>query len=374
MAIPYSRTIFAGIPWYSVLIVTGMLIAIFLGEQEEKRKGLPKDSILDVVLWAIPIGIIGARLYYVFMRWDLFRDDLLSILRIWEGGLAIYGGVIAGAAAVLFYARRKKISALSLLDCLAPGLILAQAIGRWGNYFNMEAYGPEIQNSFFHFFPMGVLIPSAGGYTWHMATFFYESMWNLAGFLLLWFFRKKQKVDGSQVFWYFLWYGSGRFVIEGLREDSLYIGPIRASQLLSLVLCAAAILWLCRKHCAPENKKGFACAVIGCLLLLCRLLLPASGGSVPYFYVLLWLLALRFALQPVPNKKGLLMAFLATALIDLFFMAAPHFFPGAASFLTRFHSLMCCLTLPVYTALVIYSLSTKDAEKEPDYAHRKTQE
>lgn len=374
MAIPYSRTIFGSVPWYSVLIVTGMLIAIFLGEKEEKRKGLPKDSILDVVLWAIPTGIIGARLYYVFMRWELFRGDLLSILRIWEGGLAIYGGVIAGIAAVLLYARRKKISALSLLDCLAPGLLLAQAIGRWGNYFNMEAYGPEIKNSLFHFFPMGVLIPSAGGYTWHMATFFYESMWNLAGFILLWFFRKKQKVDGSQLFWYFLWYGSGRFVIEGLREDSLYIGPFRVSQLLSLVLCAAAILWLCRKYSPRDDRKAFASALIGCFLLLCRLLLPASSGPVPYFYVLLWLLALRGALQPLPQRKGLLMAFPALAFLDLFFMAAPHFFPGAASFLMRFHSLMCCLTLPVYTALVVYSLCTKDTEKEPDYAHRKTEE
>jgi len=374
LAIPYSRTIFLNIPWYSVLIVTGMILAVILAESEQKRKNLPQDCILDATLWAVPCGIIGARLYYVVMRWDVFRGDPLSILRIWEGGLAIYGGVIAGMAAVFLYSRKKKLSCLSLLDCLAPGVLLAQAIGRWGNYFNMEAFGPEIRNPLFQFFPMGVLIPASGGYTWHMATFFYESMWNLAGFVLLWAFRKKQKVAGSQLFWYFLWYGSGRFVIEGLREDSLYIGNIRVSQLLSLLLCLAAILWLCWKHAPRDDKRSLVTALMGCLCLWVRCFLLNADGPVAYVYILLWLLAARSALQLMPGKTGLIIAVVAVAAIDLFAMAAPSLFPGAASFLIRLRSLICCLTLPVYTALVVYSLATKDAAKEPEYAHRKTEE
>ncbi|MBE5779468.1 MAG: prolipoprotein diacylglyceryl transferase [Clostridiales bacterium] len=376
MAIPYSRTVFANIPWYSVLIVLGMLTAILLGEREQKRKGLPADSILDVVLWAIPSGIIGARLYYVLMRWDVFRHDPISILYIWEGGIAIYGGVIAGILAVIIYARKKKLSALSLLDCLVPGLLLAQAIGRWGNYFNMEAYGPEIKNTLFQFFPMGVLIPEGSGYVWHMATFFYESMWNLTGFLLLWSLRKKQQHDGAQLFWYFLWYASGRFVIEGLREDSLYLGPFRVSQLLSVVLCAAAIVWLCWKHARQEDRKDFFIALVGCLCLLVRWIFLDSTDVAPtvYVYVFVWLLALRSALQLCPGKKGLILSFLAIALIDLCAMAAPRIFPGSASFLMRLNAVVCSLTLPIFTALTVYALYTNDAAKEPDYAHRKTEE
>ena len=167
MAIPYSRTLLGPLQWYSVLIVTGILVAIWLAGREERRLGLPRDTVIDLALIVIPCGIIGARLYYVAMTWELFRDNPVSILYIWEGGIAIYGGVIGGALGAWGYARRKKLPFLKLMDMVVPGLLLAQAIGRWGNYFNMEAYGPEITNLAFQFFPLGVLIPSAGGYGWH---------------------------------------------------------------------------------------------------------------------------------------------------------------------------------------------------------------
>ena len=257
-AIPYSRYIAGTLPWYSVLIVTGILLAYLLCTHEEKRLGLRQDTVLDLALWIIPFGVIGARLYYVIFAWETFRSDPVSILYIWQGGLAIYGGVIGGIAAILLFARRRKLSPLLLMDMVVPGLALAQAIGRWGNYFNMEAYGAEITNPAWQFFPIGVQIPQGGAYVWHMATFFYESMWNLTVFLLLWFvIRKRYSRHGTVTLWYLLLYGLGRLVIEGFRTDSLMLGPIRISQLLSagLVLFAGTLLLMRAIHSRKEITK-----------------------------------------------------------------------------------------------------------------------
>lgn len=237
MSIPYSRYIVGSVPWYSVLIISGVIAAIALCSHEEKRLNLPQDTVIDLAFWAIPLGLIGARLYYVIFQWPMFAGDLLSILRVWEGGLAIYGGVIGGLAGVLLFSWRRKINPFILTDMIVPGLSLAQGIGRWGNYFNMEAYGREITDPAWQFFPIGVQIPAGNGYVWHMATFFYESCWDIAVFCMLWFvIRKRSKMTGTATLWYFLLYGTGRFLIEGLRTDSLMSGSIRVSQLLSLAL------------------------------------------------------------------------------------------------------------------------------------------
>lgn len=244
-AVPYSRYIFGSLPWYSVLIVSGILICFILCSREEKRLQLPQDTVLDLALWVVPAGIIGARTYYVAFEWKQFASDPISILQIWNGGLAIYGAVIGGALAILLFCWRKKTSPLLLMDMIAPTLALAQSIGRWGNYFNMEAYGGHITNPTWQFFPVGVLIPHGGVYDWHMATFFYESVWDFSVFLVLWFIiRKKKERNGVVSLWYMLLYGTGRFFIEGLRTDSLMLGPLRVSQWLSagLVLSAATIL------------------------------------------------------------------------------------------------------------------------------------
>ena len=244
-AVPYSRFIIGQLPWYSVLIVSGILLAMTLCGREEKRLHLPEDTVIDLALLALPLGVIGARLYYVAFAWDTFAADPLSVLRIWEGGLAIYGGVLGGALAVLIIARVKKLNPLTLMDMVLPTVALAQAIGRWGNYFNMEAYGAPITDPAWQFFPAGVLIPSMGGYVWHMATFFYESMWNLGVFALLWFvIRKRKKHEGVVALWYAMLYGAGRAVIEGFRTDSLMLGPLRVSQLLSLLLALSAAIAL----------------------------------------------------------------------------------------------------------------------------------
>jgi len=241
LSIPYSRTFLFGIPWYSLLIVLGVICAIWLAEKEEKRLGLPKDTAVDIALVVVPCGIVGARLYYVLMSWHQFAHNPISVLYVWQGGIAIYGGVIGGVIGAWVYARVKKQHFLPLLDILAPGLLLAQAIGRWGNYFNMEAYGREIANPAWQFFPVGVQIPSATGYTWHMATFFYESCWDIAVFSLLWFVvRKRAEKPGTTTLCYILFYGLGRFFIEGLRTDSLMLGSFRVSQLLSLLMIIVA--------------------------------------------------------------------------------------------------------------------------------------
>ena len=241
MSIPYSRYIISSIPWYGVLIATGVLIAVLLCIHEEKRLRLKQDTIIDLAFWAIPLGILGARVYYVLFNWALFADDPWSMLRIWEGGIAVYGAVIGGLIGVLLFAKRRRMNPLTLTDIIVPGLALAQGIGRWGNYFNMEAFGREIVNPAWQFFPIGVQIPNGSTYTWHMATFFYESCWDIAVFALLWFvIRKRTQKPGNTTLWYLLLYGTGRFFIEGMRTDSLMLGSIRVSQLLSLALVITA--------------------------------------------------------------------------------------------------------------------------------------
>lgn len=245
MSIPYSRYIIGSLPWYGVLIACGVLAAILLCMHEEKRLHLKEDTVIDLSFWAIPLALVGARMYYAVFNWQVFAADPLSVLRIWEGGIAIYGAIIGGLLGVLIFARRRQMNPFILTDMIVPGLSLAQGIGRWGNYFNMEAYGREITDPAWQFFPVGVQIPAGSGYTWHMATFFYESCWDVAVFVLLWFIiRKRSAMAGTATLWYLLLYGVGRFLIEGLRTDSLMLGSIRVSQLLSLslVLLSAVLL------------------------------------------------------------------------------------------------------------------------------------
>ena len=239
-----NSRLFGVISIYGLLIACAMALSVFLCSRQEKRLGLPKDITYDLALWVIPAGVIGARLYYVAFQWDMYRQNPLSILYIWEGGLAIYGGVIGGALAVFAFARIKKVPFGKLADMIAPALILSQAIGRWGNYFNGEAYGRLIENPALQWFPLAVNVDGA----WHMATFFYESVWDLLGFLVLWLNRKKTTKPGNLFLLYLVWYGLGRAFIEGLRTDSLMLGSLRVSQALSILLClGASAALLCRR-------------------------------------------------------------------------------------------------------------------------------
>ncbi len=286
LSMPASRYVFYPVTWYSVCIVTGAFLAIWLAAREEKRAGLKKDTIIDLALWLLPIGILGARLYYVIFSWDQFRGNLLSVFRIWEGGLAIYGGIIAGLITVLVFCRKRKLPPLLLCDLIAPGLALAQAIGRWGNYFNTEAYGLPMENPALCFFPLAVQIPEASGNVWHMATFFYESMWNLGIFVFLMILRRKKPLRRGDVFFlYAFCYAAGRLWIEDLRMDSLYAtSSVRVSQLLSILMCAGIFLryWTLSAKTGqytPFRRGAVAALVLGGTGLA---LWYALAGSLPF--------------------------------------------------------------------------------------------
>lgn len=361
MAIPYSRMIIGNIPWYSVLIVLGILVAILLGEREERRLGLPKDTTIDLALVAVPSGIVGARLYYVAMTWEEFAADPISILYIWEGGIAIYGAIIGGMLGVSVYAKRKELPFWRLIDMLIPGVLLAQAIGRWGNYFNMEAYGPRIQNALLQFFPFGVQIPEGDGYAWHMATFFYESLWDACGFLALWYMRTRQHRDGNTFCWYMLIYGSGRYIIEQLREDSLYWGDVRVSQMLSLLICAIAALILLWRA-AGERRVAFSVSAAGALALIARWF----ALNDPWIYTALLVLgAVCCALPAIILAKGRRWLWrLGAALIaDLLGLCLSLWVNAEwLSFAIRLHTLMCSATLPVYIGAAVAQLKANDEE------------
>jgi len=257
---------------YGILIAFALALGLWIGTREEKRLGLPKETGLDIVLYALPPALIVSRLYYVAFTWDSFKDDPISMLYFWQGGLAIYGAVIGGALGVWWLSRRKKIRFAKLADMVAAPLLLGQAIGRWGNYFNGEAYGYAVTNPAFQFFPFAVRISGS----WHLATFFYESLWNLLGFVFLYLNRsrfQRQGRRGHVLLWYFLWYGLGRMCIEGLRTDSLMAGPIRVSQLLSLLLCVFAVIKI-----ILDFKMESAYLVFPLFALLLPFLLPGWIG------------------------------------------------------------------------------------------------
>ncbi len=232
-----DRVAFLGVSWYAILIVSAIVIGYFLASNEARRLRLPQDTAIDFLLYAIPLGIICARLYYVIFRFNDYSENLLSIFNIREGGLAIYGGVIGGLIAAKLVSRKHKISTLTLLDVVAPALVLGQGIGRWGNYINMEAYGLRISEESLQFFPFAVEIPVGDVWYWHMATFFYEFCWDILVFALLMVIRKHRRRRGDVFCWYLLLYCSGRTVIEGLRNDSLtFISEfVRISQVLSAI-------------------------------------------------------------------------------------------------------------------------------------------
>ena len=252
---PVAFTIFGKeIYWYGIIIACGFLLAVLYMIYRAKTFGLTQDDVLDLVLWAVPIGVVCARLYYCVFYWDLYRDNPISMLYIWEGGLAIYGGIIGGAITVLVLSRVKKIPPLVMLDNASMGVIIGQICGRWGNFMNREAHGSVTDS----FFKMG-LADAAGNITYYHPTFLYESVWNLVGFLGLHFYCRKSKFDGEVFLLYVAWYGLGRAWIEGLRTDSLYLFStgIRVSQLVaavSFIAAAGAIAFvLLKKKPKPEN-------------------------------------------------------------------------------------------------------------------------
>ena len=223
------------IAWYGVIIGVGMVLAVCVAAFRAKRAGYKTDLILDFVLFAVPIAIVCARIYYVIFEWDMYSDDLMKIFAIREGGLAIYGGVIGGIATAVVFCKIQTFPLLKLMDFAMPSLLLGQIIGRWGNFMNQEAFGNLITDPKLQFFPYGVYIEDLA--EWHQATFFYESAANLVLFIMMMIVARRAKKDGWMTVLYLVGYGIIRCCIEGLRTDSLYLIPgLRVSQLLSAVL------------------------------------------------------------------------------------------------------------------------------------------
>ena len=231
---------------YGLIIAVGLMAAVVYAWNRSREFGIKTDDITDGVLWIVPFAILCARLYYCAFTWNEngYAENPISILYIWNGGLAIYGGVIGAVIGVTVFCLFKKIKLPALLDMVALGFLIGQCIGRWGNFFNREAFGAETD----FFLRMGLKLTASGEsaseFHFYHPTFLYESVWNALGFVLLHFLSKKRKYDGQIALGYVAWYGLGRAIIEGLRTDSLYWGSFRVSQLLAAITCAAAVIVL----------------------------------------------------------------------------------------------------------------------------------
>lgn len=251
------------IRWYGLLIMLGVLGAYLLAKRRERGLGLKKDTALDLVLLLVPLGVVCARAYYVLFSWDYYRTRPLEILDLRGGGLAVYGAVLGGALAALIYARAKKVPFGAIADLVAPSLAFGQAVGRWGNFFNQEAYGALVEDPALRFFPVATYIEGSG---WHYATFFYESAWCalICALLLVWEKKRRFQKRGDMFLVYAFLYALERFVVEGLRTDSLYLGSLRVSQLLSLlVLVGIAVLLRLRRR---GERRAYL--LVGCVLML----------------------------------------------------------------------------------------------------------
>ncbi len=254
------------IAYYGIVIVTGMMIAIWIAQREAKRTGQNPEQCLDLAMIGIAAGILGARIYYVIFAWDYYKDDLLSIFNIRQGGLAIYGGIIGACIAVVIYSRKKKQNFSLLMDTASMSIVFGQIMGRWGNFFNREAFGDYTNNLFAMQLPVSAVraneitqkmwdhVVTVNGveYIQVHPTFLYESLWNVGVLLFLFWFRKRKKFNGEVFLMYLIGYGLGRIWIEGLRTDQLLLPVVGlpVSQLLSgclVVGCTILVVWKRKK-------------------------------------------------------------------------------------------------------------------------------
>ncbi|MDD2981573.1 MAG: prolipoprotein diacylglyceryl transferase [Hespellia sp.] len=233
------------IAWYGFLTVMGIVGGIILAIQRMRKQNTNVEMLIDILLGMLPLSFVGARLYYVAFHWSEYAGDMQAILNIRDGGQALYGSVIGGLIGTWIVCRIRRYSLLSICDWMFPCLLVGQIIGRWGNFVNQEAYGRLITNEHLQFFPVGVYIDALG--QWRQATFFYEALWNLCVLVLILFLEMRWHQKGMVTALYMIGYGTGRFMIEGLRADSLYLTEgIRVSQLLSGILVILGVFWLYR--------------------------------------------------------------------------------------------------------------------------------
>ena len=254
LAIPSGFYVFGYyVHFYGIISALAYFLGVVIVCCLAKKRGFKTDEIITLALYVIPLAIIGARIYYVLFRLDQYHS-FLDVLKIWEGGLAFYGGMIGGGLGVGLYCLIHKKNFFALIDLIAVAMIFSQGLGRWGNFFNQEAYGTIVTNPNLQWFPFSVYIDAVS--EWHLATFFYESMWNFMTFavLITLLYKVQFKANGMIAAYYLIFYGTGRFFIEGLRTDSLYIGPIRVSQLLSAIFVVLGIVYIVVNAVKNKNK------------------------------------------------------------------------------------------------------------------------
>ncbi|MDM5190733.1 prolipoprotein diacylglyceryl transferase [Bacillus sp. DX4.1] len=244
--------------WYGVIIGTGVLLGLWLAVREGERLGIQQDTFVDLVLIAIPVAILCARAYYVIFEWEYYMQNPSQIINIRQGGLAIHGGLIGAVITGVLFAKKRGLSFWKLADITAPSILLGQAIGRWGNFMNQEAHGGEVTRQFLE----GLHLPEfiinqmyIDGVYYH-PTFLYESLWNIAGVILLLLLRKVNLRRGELFFTYLIWYSVGRFFVEGLRTDSLMLGPLRIAQVMSIGLVVISIIFIIvRRKMGQADKR-----------------------------------------------------------------------------------------------------------------------
>lgn len=233
------------INWYSFFIFFAMLIAALLIKYEAKKKELAEETLIDMIFYGIIFGILGARIYYVIFNLSYYLENPLEIIQIWKGGLAIHGGIIAGLLFITIYSKKKNLKLSLLTDIIAPGLIIAQAIGRWGNFFNQEAYGQIIKLSTLEklHLPQFIIDGMYINGFYRQPTFLYESVMSIIGFIILMIIRRNSKIKTGQITSiYLIWYGIVRLVIESMRSDSLMLGPLKIAQVVSIIFIAIGMI------------------------------------------------------------------------------------------------------------------------------------
>jgi len=243
------------IKWYGIFISTGVLIGFIAARFNCKWRDIDYDTIIDIALVSLIMGIIGARLYYVIFQFNTYNGNILEMINIRNGGLAIHGGLIFGIGTAFIMCRHKKVSFLKLMDVIVPSIIIAQAMGRWGNFFNQEAHGGPVSAKFIQHFPKFIQKGMFIDGTYYQPTFLYESLWNFLTFIVLLIVVRKSKKKGIVFFLYIGMYSLGRFFIEGLRTDSLMLGPIRVAQLMSVLGLVACIGFIIYTYRAKSSDK-----------------------------------------------------------------------------------------------------------------------
>lgn len=231
--------------WYSIMLLLGILIGGTLAIKEAGRFNIPEEFMINLAFFMIPLSFIGARLYFVAFNWSYYSQNITEIFKTWEGGMAIHGGLIVGLLWIIIYSKKYKVNTLKLLDIIVVGLIIAQAIGRWGNFFNQEAYGSltTLENLQNLHIPNFIIDRMYINGSYYIPTFLYESIWCFIGFITLLFVRRYKYIKSGQITaLYMIWYSIGRFFIEGLRLDSLMFNNIRIAQLVSILLIISGII------------------------------------------------------------------------------------------------------------------------------------